>query len=152
MTFYGRLYNFWIERGLLLKTKKIQVSKESRGLRLDLFLTKKRIMATRSQVGKLISSNQVLLNHVPLKASYRLNGEENLWIHLPSKDRAGLSPYDFPLDILFEDEEILIIDKPAGLVVHPSPGHEKNTLVNILAHKKNYRLALISSVQGLFIV
>ena len=119
----------------MLKTKKVQVKKKFKGLRLDLFLAKEGILATRSQARKLISSNQVFLNHFPLKASYRLTGGENLLICLP-QETLGLSSYDCPLDIVFEDEEILIVNKPAGLVTHPAPGHRENTLVNILAHKK----------------
>ena len=126
----------------LLKNKKptqtITVRKEFEGLRLDIFLAKIQMVQTRSQALKLISKNQVSLNNSPLKASYRLSQGDLLTVTLPfSKQKENLSPYHFPLDILFEDEEILVVNKPAGLVVHPAPGHEEKTLVNILFHQKN---------------
>jgi len=114
--------------------KKILVSHQFKGLRLDVFLTKIQVIKTRSQALKLISANRVALNNSPLKASYRLNSGDCLTVNLPSEK--GLSPHNFPLNIPFEDEEVLIVNKPAGLVVHPAPGHEKETLVNILFHKK----------------
>ena len=119
-------------------TQTILVRKEFEGLRLDVFLAQIQIVQTRSQALKLISKNQVSLNNSPLKASYRLSHGDLLTVALPfSKQKENLSPYHFPVDILFEDEEILIVDKPAGLVVHPAPGHEEKTLVNILFHQKN---------------
>ena len=119
-----------------IQIKKILISKKFEGLRLDLFLAQSQLVETRSQALNLISKNQVFLNEANLKASYRLHSGDLLKIILPQKKSDTLSKYDFPLDILFEDEEILIINKPAGLVVHPAPGHEKKTLVNILFHQK----------------
>ena len=117
--------------------KKILVSHQFKGLRLDIFLTKIKIVKTRSQALKLISKNQVALNNSTLKASYRLSSGDCLTVNLPPEKEEGLSPYDFPLNIAFEDKEILVVNKPAGLVVHPAPGHDRETLVNILFHKKN---------------
>lgn len=119
-----------------LSIKKILVSHQFKGLRLDVFLTKTQVVKTRSQALKLISANQVSLNNSPLKASYRLNSEDCLTVSLSPEKEKDLSPYDFPLNIPFEDEEVLVVNKPAGLVVHPAPGHGKETLVNILFHKK----------------
>ena len=119
------------------KIKEFLIEKKFKGLRLDQFLAKKQVVKTRAQALKLISEKQVFLKKLNLKASYRLNTGDCLKVILPKKKSATLNKYDFPLDILFEDEEILIINKPAGLVVHPGPGHEEETLVNILFHKKN---------------
>ena len=118
------------------QSKKILISKEFEGCRLDLFLAKIKLVQTRSQALKLISKNQVFLNESNLKASYRLNSGDVLKVILPIKSPTSLTKYNFPLDILFEDEEILIVNKPAGLVIHPAPGHEEETLVNILFHQK----------------
>lgn len=118
------------------QSKKILVDKKFKGLRLDVFLTKIQLFQTRSQALKCISEDQVFLNKSPLKASYRLNSGELLTVILPPEKKESLSPFQFPLDILFEDEQILVINKPAGLVVHPAPGHEEKTLVNILFHQK----------------
>ncbi len=116
--------------------KKILISPQFAGLRLDVFLAKVKLAQTRSQALKLISQNQVSLNGSKQKASYSLKPGDRLQVSLPPKEEKGLLPYSFPLHILFEDEELLIVGKPAGLVVHPSPGHTKDTLVNILFHKK----------------
>lgn len=118
------------------KIKKIPISKEFEGLRLDQFLSKIQLVETRSQALKLISENCVFLKQSNLKASYRLNSGDLIKIILPLKKKNTLSKYEFPLDILFEDEAILIINKPAGLVVHPAPGQEEKTVVNILFHQK----------------
>ncbi len=116
------------------QTKKIPVQKEFEGLRLDVFL--KKWTDSRSSALKLILEKQVCLNNRPLKASYRLRAGDQLRVTFPPKKTLNLKPWDFPLKILFEDKELLVVNKPAGLVVHPAPGHEEKTLVNILFHKK----------------
>ena len=116
--------------------KEILISEEFEGLRLDLFLAKTQVVPTRSQALKLISEKQIFLNDSCPKASYRLNSGDVLKVILPTKKPDTLLPYDFPVEIVYEDEEVLVINKPAGLVVHPSPGHEQDTLVNVLYHQK----------------
>ena len=103
-----------------------------------MFLTQKHFVGSRAKALKLISSQAVLLNGKALKASYRLKEGDLLKIFLCFADsqKEALSPYEHPLDILFEDEELLVVNKPAGLVVHPAPGHKDKTLVNILFSKK----------------
>ena len=119
------------------RAKKLCISKKYEGLRLDQFLTKIQIVKTRSQALKLISKNKVFLNNSNPKASYRLHPGDVLNISLEEiKIPETLSRYEAFLDILFEDEDILVLNKPAGLVVHPAPGHREKTLVNILAHQK----------------
>ena len=113
--------------------KEILITDEFKFLRLDLFLTKIKISSSRSQALKLISNKGVFLNKKNLKASYRLNKGDILKIYLPEeKEEELLKAYDYPLEIVFEDEELLVVNKPAGLVVHPGPGHKDKTLVNIL--------------------
>ncbi len=118
------------------RIKTILIKKDVEGFRLDQFLASHAFIETRSQALKLISGKRVLLNGVCPKASYRLRPGDRLRITLPSQKPLALKPYDRSLNILYEDEEILVIDKPAGLVVHPAPGHETATLVNILFHQK----------------
>ena len=118
------------------KFKKILVGREFEGLRLDVFLAKIQIVPTRSQALRLISENRVLLNNSPLRASYRLSTGESLAVLIPPKKEQALSLYHKALEIIFEDEDILIVNKPAGLVTHPAPGHREKTLVNILFHQK----------------
>ena len=119
-----------------LQRKKISIPKEAEGLRLDQFLAESQIVKTRSQALKLISRKNILLNNTSPKASYRVQAGDLLKIFLEEEEAELLSPHSATLDILFEDEELIVLKKPAGLVVHPAPGHKEKTLVNILAHKK----------------
>ena len=118
------------------KKKTLFVKPSLAGSRLDQFLTNSQLVKTRSQALKLISEKQVFLNGSNSKASRRLHSGDLLELILPSREPEVLSKYNFSLDIPYEDEEILIVNKPAGLVVHPAPGHKKETLVNILFHQK----------------
>ena len=117
------------------KLKVLEVSKKDANLRVDVFLAQKGLVSSRSQALKLLSNKKVLLNKKPLKASYCLREKDILFVSIENKPEF-LKPYQLPLDIVFEDEDILVINKPAGLVVHPAPGHEDKTLVNVLASTK----------------
>ena len=102
-----------------------------------MFLTKNDFASSRAKAIKLISNQAVFLKGKALKASYRLSEGDLLKVFLsPDENQKEiLSPYDFPLEIVFEDREILVVNKPSGLVVHPAPGHKDRTLVNILSFK-----------------
>ena len=114
---------------------KIIVKEGDQGLRLDQFLGKAGFAKNRSQALKLILQERVKSGGRPLKASRKLKAGDELEISLPEEGPAG-EPFpprrDIHVEIVYEDEEILVADKPAGLVVHPSPGHEADTLVNVL--------------------
>lgn len=115
----------------------ITTSKEQEGFRLDQFLGEQTIFKTRSQALKSIKNKKVLLKGIPLKPSYQLKEGDVLTISLPAQTKKeALSPYDFPVPCVYEDKDILIVDKPAGLVTHPAPGHESDTLVNALFQRK----------------
>lgn len=116
--------------------KKIIVPPEFKGLRLDVFLHRRGLTKSRSQALKLTAQNCVLVNHSPCsKAARCLKAGDMVQVFLPREKEEALSFYDFPLKIFFEDEHIIVVKKPAGLVVHPAPGHKDKTLINILAHK-----------------
>ena len=118
--------------------KKFLIKKEQSQLRADLFLIQKKLVLSRSDASKLFHNQKVCLNQKAIKASYRLKEGELLSVCLSlKKPTNSLTPYSFPLNILFEDKDLLILNKPAGLVVHPGAGHKDKTLVNVLlAHKK----------------
>ena len=122
---------------MINKIQKIKVLKKFEGLRLDLFLTQNKFFINRSQALKHIAKHGVLLKQSPLKASYRLKAGDCLNLLAfdkpPVKD---LTPYFLDLEIPYEDQDLLVINKPAGLVVHPAPGHPDKTLVNVLSFKK----------------
>ncbi len=102
--------------------------------RLDTFLSEFFPAVTRSQLKKLIDNGQITLNGVPTKASSKLKGGESIQVTLPDPEPIKALPEDIPLHILYEDQDLIVIDKPAGMVVHPAAGHSRGTLVNALLH------------------
>ena len=107
-------------------------------MRADLFLIQKKVVSSRSEASKLFQSQKVKLNQSSIKASYRLKESDVLSVSYSLKSKETcLSPHLAPLNLVFEDEKIIVLNKPAGLVVHPGAGHKDKTLVNILlAHGK----------------
>lgn len=105
------------------------------GLRLDKALALVSDVATRSRATHLIESSSVTVNGKAGKASAAVKEGDLIEITLPEPTPTDLQPYDFKLDVLFEDEDLIVINKPSGLVVHPAAGHAQDTLVNaLLAH------------------
>ncbi len=104
------------------------------GVRLDKYVAE-RCHLSRSRVQKLITEGLVLVEGQPAKPSRKLESGEVISVTLPPSPSVQLEPEAIPLQIVYEDSEVLVIDKPPGLTVHPAPGHESGTLVNaILAH------------------
>lgn len=104
--------------------------------RLDRFLSRAVPGLSRSKVQRLIMDGKVRVNGRPLRRpSYQVRGGEELSLEIPPPETSELKPQKIPLNILHEDEWLLVLDKPAGLVVHPGAGHSEGTLVNaLLAH------------------
>jgi 23S rRNA pseudouridine1911/1915/1917 synthase len=116
------------------KTRTLQFNSPVPDIRLDKYLTQVLPQFSRAYLQKLIEQGRVLVNRQITKASQRLNRGDRITIKLPPLASGPLAEA-LPLAIIYEDEEILVIDKPAGLTVHPAPGHPSHTLVNaILAH------------------
>jgi len=109
-------------------------TEEMLGLRLDKALALRPEIETRSRASHLIEDGRVFVNGRPGKASSVLKNGDEISIQLPEPEPTELVAYDFPLDILFEDEHVIVINKPSGLVVHPAAGHAQDTLVNALIH------------------
>jgi len=121
-----------------MKTEIFEVMEEQEGARLDKYLSMIYPDTSRSFFQKLIKDNGVLVNQRTEKASYRMNFEDVVTIHFPDAVETTIEPEDIPLDILYEDEDLLIVNKPKGMVVHPSAGHYSGTLVNaIMYHCKD---------------
>jgi 23S rRNA pseudouridine1911/1915/1917 synthase len=114
--------------------RRFRVGSPSAGTRLDLFLVAACSDLSRSRLQKLIEEGRVLVNTAPARRSYVVHAGEEISVEVPEPRAAALEPEDIPLSILYEDEHLLAIDKPAGLVVHPAPGHASGTLVNALLH------------------
>lgn len=121
-----------------MKTEIFEVMEEQEGERLDKFLSIIYPDTSRSFFQKLIKENGVLVNDKVEKSSFRMSFEDVVTIHFPDAVETTIEPEDIPLDILYEDDDLLIINKPKGMVVHPSAGHFSGTLVNaIMYHCKD---------------
>ncbi len=108
---------------------------EDNSLRLDLFLTRRDPSLSRSQIRRLIDGGHVRVGAHPAKASHRLRAGDTVFVEAPAATECDVIPQDIPLSVIYEDESILVVDKPAGMVVHPAAGHARDTLVNaILFH------------------
>lgn len=112
-----------------------RVSAHAAGQRLDVFLAGACEALTRSQAERLAKAGKILLNGRTAPPGRRLETGDTLELEMPEEVTAELRPEDAPLDILFEDEAVIVINKPSGLVVHPGAGRASGTLVNaLLAH------------------
>lgn len=105
---------------------------EPGGERLDRYLADNLPELSRSQVQKLIGGGNLTVNGRNVKAGYRLRAGDSIAWYQPPPDNRGLEPEDIPLDIIYEDADMLVLNKPVGLTVHPAPGHRAHTLVNAL--------------------
>jgi 23S rRNA pseudouridine1911/1915/1917 synthase len=114
--------------------RRFHVGAPSAGTRLDLFLTATCSDLSRSRIQKLIAEGAVLVGGAPARRAHVVRAGEEVSIEVPEPRRSVLEAEDIPLSILYEDEHLIAIDKPAGLVVHPAPGHASGTLVNALLH------------------
>lgn len=103
-------------------------------VRLDTFLREKFPAASRGALQRLIEEGHIRVNGNPVKPTHHPHAGELIEIHWPEAKPAEAQPEDIPLDILFEDGFLLVVNKPAGMVVHPSAGNEEHTLVNALLH------------------
>jgi 23S rRNA pseudouridine1911/1915/1917 synthase len=112
----------------------ILVSEKDEGKRIDQFLSDAGLNLSRSQAKKLIETGTILLNQKPTKPSAHLKMGDVVTGTLPQPIPLSLSPEPIPITILYEDPSIIVIDKPAGMVVHPAAGNPKGTLVNALLH------------------
>jgi 23S rRNA pseudouridine1911/1915/1917 synthase len=110
------------------------VAPEQAGLRLDLFLTGREIGLSRSQVQRAVEEGGVRVNESPVRSGRKLKAGDVVAVVLPAARPSGVIPEAIPLEILYEDGSLLVVDKPAGMVVHPAAGHSSGTLVNALLH------------------
>ena len=101
---------------------------------------------SRSFFQKLIKNQQVLVNDAPVKANYTLSFDDIVSITFPDSEESSILPEDIPLDILYEDDDVLIVNKPKGMVVHPSAGHSSGTLVNAIMYHCKESLSGINGV------
>lgn len=122
------------------------VEEEQSGERIDKFLSETLPELSRSYIQKLIKDNQVTANEKAVKANYKLNAGDVLYLEEPELKEPDILPENIPLKILYEDEDFLVVNKPKGMVVHPSAGHYSGTLVNALMYHCKDELSGINGV------
>lgn len=122
------------------------VPEKSSGLRIDKFLTESCPDYTRSFLQKLLKSELVEVNGKPVKSSYKTAAGDTVTFEVPEAVEAEITAQEMPLDILYEDEDVILINKPKGMVVHPAAGHYEGTLVNGLMHHCREQLSGINGV------
>ena len=117
-----------------MDTRTLTATTESAGARLDAFLAAQLPDVTRSAAARLIESGCVAVDGKPAGKSTRLQGGETVSVILPQMEEPEARPEDIPLDVVYEDGDVIVVNKPVGMVVHPAPGHPDGTLVNALLH------------------
>jgi 23S rRNA pseudouridine1911/1915/1917 synthase len=116
----------------LLDSFQLSVSITDTDLRIDTWLTQRLPEFSRARLQKLIAQGHVLVNNHPIAKKQKLQLNDQVTITIPPPTSLDLIPEQIPLDILYEDDQLIIINKPAGMVVHPAPGHSSGTLVHAL--------------------
>ncbi|MFN3479493.1 MAG: RluA family pseudouridine synthase [Thermodesulfovibrionales bacterium] len=123
--------------------QELNVEESEKGQRIDLYLTK-RTGLTRSKVQRLIREGYILVNGEKVKQNYKVKENNKIKINIPSEEIEGLIPEPLPVEILYKDDYLVVVDKPAGMVVYPAAGHRKGTLMNALA----YHLDKLATIGG----
>lgn len=116
------------------------------GSRIDRVLSELLPDFSRGFLQKLITNGDVMVANKPVKASYKLKTGDSITINVPEPEEIELSAENIPLDIVYEDDDIIIVNKPKGMVVHPAPGHYSGTLVNALMYHCKDSLSSINGV------
>lgn len=126
--------------------KEYVVSEDNADLRIDRFVTANLPDLSRSFIQKMIKDGDVVCNGKAVKAGLRVNAGDMVCVHLRPPDELSIEPEDIPLDILYEDNDIIVINKPKQMVVHPAPGHYSGTIVNALLYHCKGSLSGINGV------
>lgn len=120
--------------GLAVKRLEMSVPGEADRMRLDLFLAGALPQYSRSRLQQLIREGFVRLNGQSVRVRQTVHSGDQVEVNEPPPEKTDYAAEDIPLDVLFQDEDLLVINKPPGLVVHPGAGHREHTLVNALLH------------------
>ena len=112
----------------------LSVPPEFSDTRADRFLSEQLPDLSRSRIQQLISDGNITVNGKAVKSSRKLTGGECVEVHIPETAGTEILPQNIPLDILYEDDDVLIVNKPKGMTVHPAPGHPEGTLVNAVMY------------------
>ncbi len=119
---------------------------ENKGERIDKFISENTEDISRSYAARLCADGLVLVNGKAADKNLKLKGTETIEVSVPEPETIELKPENIPLDIVYEDNDVIVINKPAGMVVHPAPGNENGTLVNALLYHCGDSLSAINGV------
>ncbi len=122
------------------------VPEENSGQRIDKYLSDVLEGQSRSYLQKLVKEGRILVGGKAVKANYKVSAGEKINVEIPEMEEPDISPENIPLNILYEDDDLLIVNKPKGMVVHPSAGHLSGTLVNALMYHCAGNLSGINGV------
>lgn len=128
------------------ETYELIVNREEQGIRLDAFLAQRLPEYSRSFLQKNIKDHYVTVDEKVSKASYKVSEGEKVSFEVPALKEPEIKPENIPLDILYEDEDVIVINKPKQMVVHPAPGHYNGTIVNALMYHCKNSLSGINGV------
>ena len=123
-----------------------EITEELEDERVDKCLSALIDSLSRSYIQKMVKEGRVSVNGKPVKGSYRVKSDDCVTFCLPKAVEPDIQPEDIPLDILYEDEDVILVNKPKGMVVHPAPGHYSGTLVNALLYHCGGQLSGINGV------
>ena len=121
-----------------------QINKEESGKRLDIFLLSALEGKTRSHIKNLIASGKILVNDKEVKSGYELKNKDKIFVSEEAPIKLDAKPEDIDIEIVYQDEDLLVVNKPQGMVVHPAHGNHEGTLVNALL----YSVKDLSGING----
>ena len=107
---------------------------EEKSIRIDVYLSGHMENVTRSHIQKLIEEDNIKVNDLSVKSNYKLKKNDNIYVFIPEPKDIEVKSENIPLQIVYEDEDVLVVNKPQGMVVHPAAGNYDGTLVNALLH------------------
>ena len=120
------------------------VKSDENNLRVDVFINKRETLISRTRIKNLILKEKLKLNNEIINSpSKKISVGDRVVLQIPKPEETSLKPYDFKLEIVHEDEDLLIINKPAGIIMHPGAGNYDHTLVNALMHYNKDDLSTI---------
>ena len=111
------------------------VKNESQGKRLDKYVTEQNTEITRTAIQRLIDEKNILVNGKEQKASYKVNENDVVEVEIPEPKKIEIKAEDIPIEVIYEDSDIIVVNKPKGMVVHPGNGNVDGTLVNAIMAK-----------------
>lgn len=129
-----------------LEQLKFHIGEEEEGERIDKFLGDVVDSISRSYLQKLMKEEHIVVNGKCVKASYRCKNEDEIRVTIPKATKPDIVPEQIPLSILYEDDDVIVVNKPKGMVVHPAAGHYTGTLVNALLYHCSGNLSGINGI------